>query len=308
MKILIASMYDWAGMAQNSANALRLIGHDVTQVVMRPHPSFSYPYDRCGMDMTTEDLATLLNGADVWNLYDDVWSEWLHVFDQHGVPHKPVVNSYYGSWYRAQWQEINERARLLGWKQACMSQDLSLLGPTWVSFPEPDRGGQWLPNAKFTVIHAPSIRARKGTAMLLEALDGLDGIFLDLVEGTSNEKCLERKRHAHVLVDQVGPAGFGYGCNATEAWSMNLPVISSAPLDVRDQMCKLIGWVPFAHVEGVDDLRQTIIDMRDNPILREKWRSFGRVAYESFHKPSEAAKRLERLMGEAIEGFKGKGW
>lgn len=79
------------------------------------------------------------------------------------------------------------------------------------------------------IVHAPSQRAAKGTKYLLKAIENIEkkkpgAIFLQLVEGVSQEKALQLYRQADLVVDQL-LIGW-YGAFAVEAMLLGKPVIA----------------------------------------------------------------------------------
>ena len=73
------------------------------------------------------------------------------------------------------------------------------------------------------VLHAPSSRAKKGTAHVIAACRDLD-VELEIVEGLDHREAFERYRHADVIVDQLN-AGW-YGVFAIEAMALGKPVVT----------------------------------------------------------------------------------
>jgi hypothetical protein len=120
--------------------------------------------------------------------------------------------------------------------------------------------------------HSPSMAARKGTADLLAAVEGLD-LELDLISGVQHEECVRRKRQANLFFDQAGqerPESLGistiigwYGNSALEAAVHGIPTIAHlsehafagaarAGKDIRER-CAIIN-TPF----GRDGIRRTL--------------------------------------------------
>src|SRR5205085_1853684 len=73
------------------------------------------------------------------------------------------------------------------------------------------------------VVHAPSNRAKKGTADVIAACEGL-GVELEIVEGLHHDEARRRYERADIVVDQLR-AGW-YGLFAIEAMALGKPVVS----------------------------------------------------------------------------------
>lgn len=75
--------------------------------------------------------------------------------------------------------------------------------------------------------HAPTNRAAKGSDIIIPILQKLSRTHnaeIELIEGMSYEKALERKRACDIFVDQIGD--LGYGINSLEAMAMGIPACS----------------------------------------------------------------------------------
>ena len=79
------------------------------------------------------------------------------------------------------------------------------------------------PSRRPVIVHAPSSRARKGTAHVVAACAGLD-VELQIVEGLHHAEAFERYRNADIVVDQLH-AGW-YGLFAIECMALGKPVVT----------------------------------------------------------------------------------
>ena len=80
-----------------------------------------------------------------------------------------------------------------------------------------------------TVSHSPSKRDSKGTHIFLEAIEELrrrgHRFEVDLIEGVSNDECLQRKARSHIFFDQINAAG-GIGTSTAEAAAAGACIVS----------------------------------------------------------------------------------
>ena len=151
------------------------------------------------------------------------------------------------------------------------------------------------------IAHAPSHRAAKGTAQIIDAVESLqnDGfpIQLVLVENESNTVARQLIAHADVLIDQLY-AGW-YGGVAVEAMAAGVPVLSY----IREGD---LHFVPEAMVKDMPIIRTTSSRVRDSLLeflalsgfercqLSDSSRSYVR----RWHNPRLIASQVADLYGE----------
>jgi len=282
MRVLLICHHDWAGAVHALMDAVnRHTGHDARAIAFEP-TWLDYPHDV--LDPNWVDLWRLFNWADALNLYDNA-----AVMLPGEMLDKPVVRSYLGSEYRANWQRFNRQDNEHGWPQTCTTIDLSLRGPAWLPQPMGDMADKYKPGDGFVVCHAPTNRNGKGTDLVIEALDGMEGISLDLIENLPHDECMARKARAHVHVDQVGPhALVGYGRNALEAWALGMPVISDAPEEVCRALESKAGGLPFYRASTAGQVRAAVEELR-RPSVYAEWRDRGRRHLRRWHDPATVA-------------------
>jgi hypothetical protein len=292
MNILLIAQYDWSGAGYALAEAINQhTDHQARHVTLEGQTYLEYPHDILKPDLG--ELRRLIDWADVLNLHDDQ--------DILGG-RLPVVKTYHGSYYRQDWNAINEGDKSLGYHQTCLTIDLSLYGPRWIGRPITLNGEHDPDPDTFKVIHAPTDRAKKGTALVVEALGDLDGVELEIIEKVTNAECLKRKAKGHILVDQMGPNALGYGTNALEAWALGMPVVSSAPDTLRLAFAEALRTtgLPFVSVGTADELRDAVETLRDDEELYRFWANAGRDYLRLWHDPANVAERFievcERLV------------
>jgi glycosyltransferase involved in cell wall biosynthesis len=139
------------------------------------------------------------------------------------------------------------------------------------------------------VVHAPSNRAKKGTAHVLEACAQLP-VELDIVEGVRHDEARERYARADIVVDQLN-AGW-HGVFALEAMALGKPVISHLKPDVVERSAEAFGVrvpiVPATAATLVDALRPLVEDTA----LRDELGAAGRAYVEHVHDIDRVADRL----------------
>ncbi|MBF0497941.1 MAG: tetratricopeptide repeat protein [Deltaproteobacteria bacterium] len=84
------------------------------------------------------------------------------------------------------------------------------------------------PGDVIRVVHAPTNREIKKTALFLEVMARLQKEFrveVDVVEGVSNKVCLNRKARGHITYDEMGTPTFGL--NSVESMAMGHVSLSS---------------------------------------------------------------------------------
>jgi glycosyltransferase involved in cell wall biosynthesis len=139
------------------------------------------------------------------------------------------------------------------------------------------------------VVHAPSNRARKGTAHVIEACAQLP-VELEIVEGLRHDEARERYARADIVVDQLN-AGW-HGVFALEAMALGKPVVSHLKPDVVERSAESFGArVPIVQATAdtlVDALRPLVEDVE----LRRRLGGQGRAYVEQVHDIDRVADRL----------------
>jgi hypothetical protein len=150
------------------------------------------------------------------------------------------------------------------------------------------------------VVHAPTDRARKGTAALLAAIERLDGVELELVEGKPRAAARAAFERADVVVDQL-VVGW-YGGVAVEAMALAKPVIARingrsldhVPAELRAELP-----VVDADESSVEDVLRGLAAARREAVVELGRR--GRAFVERWHDPRRIAERVvsdyERALG-----------
>lgn len=293
MNILQISVNDYGGCAYYLAEAINATyPDDHASTSVRSAPPSYINYKTHSMSPQPADLTAL------WN-----WSDVVHIHDvcpplARGLPTKPTVVTYHGSMYRRNPRVYNDLVQRFGWVGTVATVDLTAHGLEWMPDCRPSLTAYAnRPDGRFIVAHAPTSRAVKDTNRVIEALDGREGIALDVIERVDYETCLRRKGYASLYVDQFRLC---YGLNAVEAWSMGIPVVANAGDGTKAALRDLMGELPFVET-ALDTLLEVVLELRDNPALYAEALAAGQRCYQRFHCQQAAAQRAlayyERALG-----------
>jgi glycosyltransferase involved in cell wall biosynthesis len=290
--LLLAKEGDWSGASKALCDAINSnTEHEAHQIAMS---SYYTGYKADILSPSKEKLAELLDWADVWALQDNA-DEIIPA----NMKRKPCIYTYHGTYYRQNYPSVNRKHK--GAIQTCLTQDLSRFGPIWLGRAQEDLSLSFGPSREFVVSHAPTKRGQKGTAEIEAALKGIEGVTLDIIEGVSNEACLKRKAKSSVYVDQVGGAAIGYGTNSLEAWALGMPVISYAPPAIEAKIIESVGYLPYYRASTEEEIREAVLELRDDQVAYEQWRGIGRKYLEDFHSPRLVAESFIQLCEDAMK-------
>jgi hypothetical protein len=187
---------------------------------------------------SASEAAEIVNKADFFHIgrhavnFEDIHFE--NIFNQNNC-----VFQYFGSHLRDNVdtiREFHERSGIHGvsWVDWTMQENA---GPMHYHLPDifdVEKVKPWFqdsPNMDMDPIliaHSPTNRAFKKTNFFLEVIEKLKKEFnieLILLEGLSNEECMERKNVAHILFDQISVGRFAL--SAIESMAMNQAVLCS---------------------------------------------------------------------------------
>lgn len=220
---------------------------------------------------------------------------------------KPYVVEYHGTIFRNNAphcvRELRERKAL-----GCVSTlDLYLLAPDDVEWlPQPQnverlaKMRQKRDDGRVLIAHAPTNRAIKSTASLIEAVERLQAegfpVDLELIEHRPWAECLERKAKADIYFDQVI---LGYGCNALEAWGMGIPVVAGAADETLDEMERRFGHLPFYHATE-ETIYDALRELVEDPDLRARYGQIGHDYVRRYHDEAVVVEQLKGLYRKAL--------
>jgi glycosyltransferase involved in cell wall biosynthesis len=144
-------------------------------------------------------------------------------------------------------------------------------------------------NERPIIVHAPSNRAKKGTARVIEACAQL-AVELDVVEGVPHDEARERYARADIVVDQLN-AGW-HGVFALEAMALGKPVVAHLKPDVVERSAEAFGVrVPIVAADG-DTLVEVLRPLVEDASLRRELGAQGRAYVEHVHDSERVADRL----------------
>jgi len=299
MKILLCANTDYGGGAWFLSQAInRYTDHEARHFRMR-QSALEYPYHV--LAPSPAEARALVDWCDVLHIRE---SEKFLPSDC--LNKKPIVVTYCGRGYRKRAKRLIKAKHRVGWLVTVSTPDLP--------FYYPDEPPLWIPNTRedmidypmqrykqFTVAHAPTFRERKGTDMLIEAIQGLHNIDLELIEKVAYSQCLQRKAWCHLLFDQFAN---GYGNNTIEAWALGMPVITN---DLATQFThhleEACGYLPFVKApKDVGALRETIDRLRRDEAFYREMLDKGRQFFFTYHHAPVVAKRAIEVYKMLLDG------
>jgi glycosyltransferase involved in cell wall biosynthesis len=296
LNILSLSAWDYAGCGYFLSQAINETTEHTSRAIVGRVSRLQFPPTDI-VSRKEDEIRDLWKRADVIHIHDGA-----HIPDD--LPPRPVVITWHGTIYRRKIKHWNKETARLGWLATAATLDLTLYGPRWL----PDcRPSDILSYAhkygtkRFRVCHAPTKRYVKSTDKVLRALEA--NFDYDLIENVPWEKCLKRKGRCDVLIDQFGLC---YGCNAIEAWLMNVPVIANANNE------RVIGLIkqhapdgfPFVRCEdNPQAIRAALERLQGNRAYYDKFVERGRAYVERNHSYRAVAAMAIEFYYEALERF-----
>lgn len=295
MNILILAIADNGGGTYFLSRAINEHTEHHARAVRWTQNYLNYPYDL--LHPAPDTLRELWAWADVIHIRDAA------TYLPAGLPRKPTVITYTGNFYRKNHTEYHRRARQAGAVVTVSTPDLRAY--------DPDRPA-WLPNPRndkahlrqrdngddCLVIHAPTVRADKGTQAVIDALADMPGVTLQLIEGLPYDECLRLKATGRILIDQFK---YGYGNNAIEAWAIGMPVISGALPEFIDEHI-VLGPLPFVAVsESAESIREAVEHLRTDRRFYREMMLRGRDHFFRYHHAPVVAARAVEFYRQAID-------
>lgn len=162
---------------------------------------------------------------------------------------------------------------------------------------------------RFTIIHAPTHRAAKGTPYIIEAVrrlqeeDQLDFDFI-LVEGMSREEAKRIYFQADLLIDQL-VIGW-YGGLAVELMALGKPVVAHLHEDdlqrIPPAMSSELPIIPATH-EDIYAVLKTLLTKRRHQLAALG--AQGRIFVEHWHDPLKIARQMKDVYERIMSRKKG---
>ena len=309
LKSLVVGKYDPADVGGRFRVAAEKLGGLAIRTAHMAEAYFDFPRDIRWSRSTQAEVQQLADECDVIHLNN---SEKAYIQLRMPKVRKPGILHHHGTLFRGTYgPALMQFARRFNIVQAVSTIDLQRRAPEIL---------HWLPTAydldalaviaaenrrepdgKVRVVSAPTNREIKSTALLQAAIAQLQAeglpVELVLIENRPWAECLAIKATADIYFDQVK---LGYGCNAIEAWGMNIPVIAGADEWTLERMTAEFGRLPFytATEETIADAIRAMVQSSD---LRAEWAGIGREHNERFHAEKSALSRLAELYGLALK-------
>ena len=269
-RILFLGANDWANLSHGAARAINHVaGEQVARVwTLCSHP-FGYPEDLVGHDGFEQARRLAPETEWVISTGDGDYEALRVMLRALGLDGASVrlATTHCGTAFRQGWRRFERLDRELGFELRFLGPDLLRLAPgdprvrplRVVAEPPPVQS-VLPPTGPIRIAHAPSLRAKKGTDVILAVLEHLrseQGIEVDLIEGAPHAECLERLSRCHVFIDQLQPAVGGFGRSSTEAMSRGCATLCS--IGLVDERC----WhdferPPIVGVSTADDLEREL--------------------------------------------------
>jgi hypothetical protein len=226
---------------------------------------------------------------------------------------KPALLHHHGSLFRDGPERMLEKAKYYRMEQAVSTIDLLRFAPdllTWLPsaydvdyFQAYAKEHARQPDGRVLIVHCPTDRAKKHTAVLLAAVDQLKAeglpVDLELIEFRPWTESLAAKARADIVFDQLM---WGYGCNGIEAWAMGKPVIAGADEWTLNEMTRQWGGLPFLEANQ-QSLTARLRKLVTSPDLRAQWAEYGLAHVRKYHDEAPALAILAELYQKAIQRY-----
>ena len=226
---------------------------------------------------------------------------------------KPMLLHHHGSMFRNNTAHMMEMARRSRWVQAVSTIDLTRPDPEvlhWLPTAYDidglrafGRKNRREPDGRIRIVHCPTNRQLKATDLLIAAVDELraEGLPLDLVlvEKQTWAHTMEEKAKADILFDQTM---FGYGCNAVEAWGMQIPVIAGGDDWTLAEMERRWGLLPFYRTTDAD-IKYRIRVLATEDDLRAEFAERGFAHVKRWHDERPALGKLAELYALTMQTY-----
>jgi hypothetical protein len=237
------------------------------------------------------------------------WADVVHIRDAVNylpadLKRKPTIVTYTGNFYRRNHETYHRQAKMT-------KSIVTVSTPDLLAY-DSDRP-IWLPNArddkidrrqkrgrgsKMLIVHAPTVRADKGTETIVEAVEGLPGVDFRLIEKMRYDECLDMKAAGDLLIDQFK---YGYGNNAIESWAMGIPVVSGALPQFMAEHERL-GPLPFVVArENVESIREAIEHLCNDAKFCREMAQRGRERFFQYHHSPVVAKKVIEIYEMALD-------
>ena len=242
MYVVMLSLKDYAGSGWKIADAINQTGqHKVFHATRVPH-QFGYPSDAVLEEGGRLAITRAIKRADIVHFKGDEppTADWWGVHIPKGLPR---IVSVGGSSFRRLPGGVKCKVAMGHYPLSVYVAEADIRTALTPDLNYPDFRGTytqqcidanrqpylWKRAQKVIISHSPSVRSKKGTEMIIEAVRRLQDegfrVELDIIEGVSNAECVQRKRRATLFIDQISDTGY-YGISALEAMQFGVPVMA----------------------------------------------------------------------------------
>ena len=296
MKLLWAGQFDWANLCNRIARAINAsTGEKTARVITERRHPFGYQEDMVVEGGNYDDLSEVAQAAD-WLISTGDGNYELFCELRRTLPLRKDVKlavTHAGTAYRRNAPYYNDFDERMGVRVRFIGADSLRLGSGQVYFgtcdpvpwplsPAPRHGGQ------ITVTHTPTVRAQKGTAVVLPVLERLHAagtIILDLMEKVAPDEVMRRRKLAHVHVDQMSDEVGGFGQSAIEAMGCGNVVLA----DIHNVGVMNLAKPPIIDVRNARELEEWLTLFARDPDVLDRNRNLSLDWSYQHSSPSQVA-------------------
>ena len=212
---------------------------------------------------------------------------------------KKIVCCYYGSDLRIrgvikELDEISDLNITSEYDHISLKDDLEYLFYPYDMSELPKN--QTAQNEVIKIIHSPTNRQYKGTALILRVIEKIEReqkIEFLLIENMKRSELLKIKSTCDICIDQVGGTmgGTGYGKAGLETLGMGIPTITNMTKDYEE-------WLPenpFTVANNEEELYDKLNELINNKDLRLNLGEKGKGWVEKYHGFKSVDKKLKEL-------------
>ncbi len=151
---------------------------------------------------------------------------------------------------------------------------------------------------KITIVHAPSDRRIKGTAIVVQIVEKLAKkypIDFKLVENVIHAKAMKIYSQADIAVDQLY-LGW-YGGFAAELMMQGVPTVSYLREEDLEKFIPFRKEIPIVNANP-DNLSEVLVNLIENPSLRKKIGYLSKLYARKYHAPIKIARKMQKIYSE----------
>jgi len=297
MKVTVLSKWDWAGSGYRIVKAVRKASKGaidieaITEYEGQGTDKYYIPSGPSVLRIGKEVAQSRINQSDIIHFKGD----WLFDGEFAGVKipkDAKIVYTVSGSLFRKPGEGLNpfvaqNKFRLTDFK----ADFLSAITPDlcyndawkWMGHCNDKFEYSWKRGKKFRVMHIPSDPRKKGTDIIVKAMQILNRPDVEFIceSGIPYNEMMKLKKTAHLYIDQM--VLMAYGLASVEAMSMGIPVLSGIDPKLYSEDCPII-YPDERTPEKIADILNSVLD----------WDFLEKLSKQSF----EYAQNVHGKMGE----------